>query len=95
SKGGISMIAMQSVTNKGISKIAPTLALGAGVVTSRPNVEYIVTEWGAVNLRGKSMQQRAALLTSIAHPDHRETLERAAFERFGGHYTYVLNQSKK
>lgn len=95
SKGGISMIAMQSITNKGISKIAPTLDLGAGVVTSRPNVEYIVTEWGAVNLRGKSMQQRAALLTSIAHPDHRESLERAAFDRFGGHYSYVLGQNKK
>ncbi|MBE9488025.1 MAG: acetyl-CoA hydrolase/transferase family protein [Bacteroidetes bacterium] len=89
SEKGISMIALQSVTNKGISKIAPILDPGAGVVTSRPNVHYIVTEYGAVNLRGKSLQERSALLTSIAHPDHRETLEKATFDRFGPHYTYV------
>jgi acyl-CoA hydrolase len=46
-------------------------------------VQYVVTEWGVVNLYGKNMEQRAKLLTSIAHPDHREALERAAVERFG------------
>lgn len=94
SQGGISMIAMQSATKNGVSKIAPVLNLGAGVVTSRPNVHYVVTEYGAVNLRGKTMQERAVLLTSIAHPDHREELERAAFERFGPHYQYILDTTK-
>lgn len=86
SEGGKSIIAMQSCTNKGISKIAPTILQGGGVVTTRAHVHYIVTEYGAVNLYGKSLQERARLLISIAHPDHRETLEKAAFERFGPHY---------
>lgn len=89
SKGGKAIIALPSVTNKGISKIAPTLLNGAGVVTSRFHVHWIVTEYGAVNLYGKSMQQRAKLLTSIAHPDHREELDKAAFERFGPHFHYI------
>ena len=80
---------MPSVTNKGISKIAPVLAPGAGVVTSRAHVQWVVTEYGAVNLYGKTMQERAKLLISIAHPDHREELDRAAFERFGPHFHYV------
>jgi acyl-CoA hydrolase len=62
---------------------------GGGVVTTRPHVHYVVTEFGAVDLYGKSMQERAKLLISIAHPDHREALDRAAFERFGGHYSNV------
>ena len=89
SKGGKAIIAMPSVTNKGISKIANTLTAGAGVVTTRNHVHWIVTEYGAVNLYGKTLQERAKLLISIAHPDHRETLEREAFERFGAHFRYV------
>ena len=89
SPGGKAIIAMQSVTNRGISKIAPVLASGAGVVTTRAHVQWIVTEYGAVNLYGKTMQERAKMLISIAHPDHREELDRAAFERFGPHYHYV------
>ena len=89
SEGGKAIIAMPSATNKGMSKIAPTLSLGAGVVTSRPHVHWIVTEYGAVDLYGKSMQERARLLISIAHPDHQEELDRAAFERFGAHYLYI------
>ena len=58
-------------------------------MTSRFHVHWVVTEWGAVNLYGKSYQERARLLTSIAHPDDREGLERAAFERFGKHYLLV------
>lgn len=92
SEGGKAIIAMPSVTNKGVSKIAPVLTLGAGVVTSRPHVHWFVTEYGAVNLYGKSLQQRAKLLISVAHPDHREALERAAFERYGEHYHYIKNK---
>ena len=83
---GKAIIAMPSTTNKGGSKIAPVIIEGGGVVTTRPHVHYVVTEFGAVDLYGKSMQERAKLLISIAHPDHREELDRAAFERFGPHY---------
>lgn len=86
SKGGKAIIAMPSCTSKGESKIAPTVLEGAGVVTSRAHVHWIVTEYGSVNLYGRSMQERAKMLISIAHPDHREKLDRAAFERFGPHY---------
>ena len=83
SKGGKAIIALASRTTKGLPKIVPTLKPGAGVVTPRADVQWVVTEFGAVNLYGKSLQERARLLTSIAHPEDRETLERAAFERFG------------
>ena len=83
SKGGKAIIALASRTNKGLAKIVPTLKPGAGVVTPRADVQWVVTEFGAVNLYGKSLQERAKLLISIAHPSHREDLERAAFERFG------------
>ena len=83
SKGGKAIIAMASQTNKGLSKIVPTLKPGAGVVTPRADIQWVVTEYGAVNLYGKSLQERAKLLASIAHPAQREALERAAFERFG------------
>lgn len=89
SRGGKAIIAMPSTTNKGISKIAPTLNLGAGVVTSRFHIHWFVTEFGAVNLYGKSLQERAKLLISVSHPDHREELERAAFERYGSHFYFV------
>ncbi|MBQ2797293.1 MAG: acetyl-CoA hydrolase/transferase family protein [Tidjanibacter sp.] len=91
SKGGKAIIAMPSVTNKGISKIANTLTLGAGVVTTRNHVHWVVTEYGAADLYGKSLQERAKALIEIAHPDHREELERAAYERYGAHYTYIKN----
>ncbi|XP_055373795.1 4-hydroxybutyrate coenzyme A transferase [Condylostylus longicornis] len=79
---GKPIIAMPSVTNKGISKIVPLLKPGAGVVTSRAHVHYVVTEYGVAELFGKTMRQRAHALINIAHPDHREALEKAAFERF-------------
>ena len=86
SEGGKAIIAMPSSTKKGGSKIAPVILEGGGVVTTRAHVHYVVTEYGAVDLYGKSLQERARLLTSIAHPDHQEALDRAAFERFGPHY---------
>jgi len=89
SKNGLPIIAMPSVTGKGRSKISPTLMEGSGVVTTRANIHWLVTEYGAVNLYGHPLQKRAKLITSVAHPDHRESLEKAAFERFGPHYHYM------
>lgn len=86
SQGGKSIIAMASRTLKGVSKIVPKLNPGAGVVTPRSDAHWMVTEYGAVDLYGRSLQERAKLMTSIAHPDDREALDRAAFERFGPHY---------
>ena len=62
---------------------------GAGVVTTRAHAHWVVTEYGAVNLYGCPLQERARLLAGIAHPDHREALDRAAFERFGSHFHFV------
>jgi acyl-CoA hydrolase len=89
SQGGKPIIAMPSVTNKGESKIAPILLPGAGVVTTRANMHWFVTEFGAVNLYGKTLQERSKLIISIAHPNHQEALDRGAFERFGPHYRHV------
>ena len=83
SKGGKPIIALSSTTNKGLSKIAPVLKEGAGVVTTRAHVHYVVTEYGVANLYGKNLYERAKALTNIAHPDHREMLDKAAFDRFG------------
>ena len=83
SLGGISVLAMPSVTSKGAGKIKPVLTPGAGVVTTRFQTNFVVTEHGRVDLRGKSVAERAKLLISIANPADREDLERAARERFG------------
>ncbi|MDX1592077.1 MAG: acetyl-CoA hydrolase/transferase C-terminal domain-containing protein [Balneolaceae bacterium] len=82
SEGGKPIIALPSVTGKGESKIVPHLKLGAGVVTTRAHVHYIVTEFGIANLYGKNLRQRAKEMIKIAHPEHRESLEKAAYERF-------------
>jgi len=82
SVGGRPIFAMSSTTNKGVSKIVPYLKEGAGVTTTRAHVHYVATEFGIVNLYGKNLKQRAKALTSIAHPEHQETLDRATFERF-------------
>ena len=84
SEGGKPIIALPSVTNRGETKIVPFLKQGAGVVTTRAHVHYIVTEFGVAYLYGKNLRQRAAELIKIAHPDHQESLEREAFQRFGG-----------
>ena len=90
SKGGKSITAFASRTNKGKSKIVSLLNPGAGVVTPRADAHWIVTEYGAVDLYGKSLQERAKLMISIAHPDDREQLDREAFERFGPHFHFGL-----
>lgn len=86
SVGGQSFIAMLSTTSRGENKIKPVLTPGAGVVTTRFQTNWVVTEYGAVNLRGKNMIDRARLLISIAAPQFREELDRAAFDMLG--YAY-------
>lgn len=80
SEGGKPIIALPSTTKKGDGKIVGLLKPGAGVVTTRAHVHYVVTEFGAVNLYGKTLSERAELMISIAHPDHREALQKAAHE---------------
>ncbi|MBL0134470.1 MAG: acetyl-CoA hydrolase/transferase family protein [Chitinophagaceae bacterium] len=82
SEGGKPIIALTSRTNKGVSRIVPFLKAGAGVVTTRGHIHYVVTEYGMAYLYGKNLRQRAKLLINIAHPDDREDLERACFDRF-------------
>ncbi|MBK7271268.1 MAG: acetyl-CoA hydrolase/transferase family protein [Flavobacteriales bacterium] len=82
SEGGKPIIAMASTTGDGASKIVPFLRQGAGVVTTRAHVHYVVTEFGVAYLYGRNLRQRAEALTAIAHPHHREALERATLERF-------------
>ncbi|MCH5335634.1 MAG: acetyl-CoA hydrolase/transferase family protein [Alistipes sp.] len=95
SKGGKAIIAMPSMTNKGVSKIVPTLLPGAGIVTTRNQIHWFVSEYGAVDLYGKTLQERARLMISVAHPDAREDLDRAAFERFGSHHHYIKGYMSK
>ncbi len=83
SEGGKPIIALPSAAKHGqISRIVPTLKPGAGVVTSRGDVHYVVTEFGAVNLYGKSVQERATALIEIAHPDFRDELKQFAKETY-------------
>lgn len=83
SKEGKPIIAVTSNTKKGISKIVPALKPGAGVVTTRAHARFVVTEYGVAELFGKNLKQRSQLLRDIAHPDHRETLDKAIHERYG------------
>lgn len=82
SEGGKPIIALPSTTSSGLSRIVSALKPGAGVVTTRAHAHYIVTEYGVAYLYGKNMRQRTKALIDIAHPNHREELERAAFNRF-------------
>ncbi|GHV66766.1 4-hydroxybutyrate CoA-transferase [Bacteroidia bacterium] len=89
SEGGKPIIALPSITNKGISKIAPVLLSGSGVVTTRFDIHYVVTENGIAHLYGKTMQERAKELIKIAHPSCQAELDKAAFERYGSHFHFV------
>ncbi len=82
SEGGKPIIALPSVTSRNKTKIVATLTPGAGVVTTRAHVHYIVTEWGVAHLYGKSIKERIKLMINIAHPDHREHIEREAYESY-------------
>lgn len=82
SDGGKPIIAISSRTKKGVPRIVPFLKPGAGVVTTRGHIHYVVTEFGTAYLYGKSLKQRAKALIDISHPDDREMLEKATFERF-------------
>jgi acyl-CoA hydrolase len=94
SPGGKAICALPAATAKGVSKIVPTLKEGAGVVTTRAHAQYVVTEFGVAELKGRNLAQRARALINVAHPDSRETLERAAHERFG-HSFISFNQPVK
>lgn len=82
SDGGKPIIAIPSRTKKGVPRITPLLKPGAGVVTTRGHAHYVVTEYGIAYLYGKNLRQRAKALIDIAHPDDRESLDKASFERF-------------
>lgn len=82
SDGGKPIIAMPSTTSSGASKIVSFLKEGAGVTTTRAHIHYVVTEFGIAYLFGKNLRQRAIELINIAHPSHRETLEKQAMQRF-------------
>lgn len=86
SEGGLSFLAMLSTTNKGANKIKQVLTPGAGVVTTRFQTNYLVTEHGIADLRGKNLAERAKAVISLAAPEHREELDRAAAVRFGHSY---------
>lgn len=82
SAGGKPIIALTARTAKGVPRIVPFLKQGAGVVTTRAHVHYVVTEYGVAYLFGKNLRQRAKALIAIAHPEDQEALERACMERF-------------
>jgi len=84
SEGGKPIIALPSVTRRNESRIVPQLKNGAGVVTTRAHVHYVVTEYGVANLYGKSIREREKMLIDIAHPDHREWLEREFYDMMMG-----------
>ena len=80
SEGGKAIIALPSITKRGVSRIVPSLKLGAGVVTTRAHIHYVVTEYGVANLYGKTIKERVKALVNIAHPDHREAIDKSYFE---------------
>ena len=84
SEGGKAIIALPSITKNGDSRIVPFLKQGAGVVSTRSHVQYIVTENGIANLYGKSLKQRSAELVKIAHPEHQEWIDREYYGLING-----------
>ena len=82
SKGGKPIIALPSTAKQGkMSRIVPYLKQGAGVVTTRADVKYIITEYGVAYLHGKNLQERTKALINIAHPDFRDDLIKEAKNR--------------
>jgi acyl-CoA hydrolase len=80
SDGGKAIIALPSQTNKGVSRIVPFLKKGAGIVTTRAHIHYVVTEYGIADLYGKTIKQRVKALVDIAHPNHQESIEKSYFD---------------
>lgn len=80
SEGGKAIIALPSITKRGESRIVPYLKQGAGVVTTRSHVQYIITENGIADLYGKTLKQRTAEMIKIAHPNHQESIEKAYYD---------------
>ena len=95
SENGKPIIALPSVTSAGISRIVPLLKEGAGVVTTRGHVHWVVTEYGKADLFGKNLKQRAQALINIAHPTHREWLERAFYQRFKSDLIKIMPMVEK
>ena len=96
SKGGKAIIAMPSMTNKGISKIAPrTVARRRRRHDAQPHPLVRNRARGRRPLRQDALQERARLIISVADPSAQEELDRAAFERFGPHHHYVKGYMKK
>ena len=89
SDNGKPIIALRSSTKNGQSKLVPFLKQGAGVVTTRAHVHYVITEYGVAYLYGKNLHQRALELVKIAHPDHRESLDMEVSKRFGSNKYFV------
>ncbi|NMH88533.1 acetyl-CoA hydrolase/transferase family protein [Flavivirga algicola] len=77
---GKAIIALPSITKKGISRIVPSLKPGAGVVTTRAHVHHVVTEYGIANLYGKTIKERVKALVDIAHPDHRASIDKTYYQ---------------
>ena len=84
SPGGKAIIALPSITKRGESRIVPFLKQGAGVVSTRAHVQYIITEYGIADLYGKTLKQRAAEMVKIAHPNHQEWIEKEYFNLING-----------
>lgn len=84
SEGGKAIIALPSVTKNGESRIVSFLKQGAGVVTTRSHVQFVVTEFGIADLYGKTLHQRMKALVEIAHPMHRERIEREFRDNLAG-----------
>ena len=80
SDGGKAIIALPSVTKNGASRIVPFLKQGAGVVSTRSHVQYIITENGIADLYGKTLKDRAMEMIKIAHPNHQEWIDKAYFD---------------
>lgn len=80
SEGGKAIIALPSITKRGESRIVPYLKQGAGVVSTRSHVQYIITENGIADLYGKTLKQRVSEMVKIAHPNHQESIDRAYYE---------------
>jgi acyl-CoA hydrolase len=80
SAGGKAIIALPSITKNGETRIVPYLKQGAGVVSTRSHVQYIITEYGIADLYGKTLRQRVTELVKIAHPNHQESIEKSYYD---------------